>query len=398
MHLSDLRWIIGVSHLPTSLTSPIYSGMQLIMVQSCCCRRTTICTHCRQGVALNFGIQPSLNDPKLLFPALACAVVALICLSKSEPDDPEEGSLTYSMSRAPSQYTRESSQTFANSVAFGKSYRPKLIISTRSSRRTRRSRPSRPSVELESFPDPNLLSVGAALQVKGTEIDLDEQYESNTDDVEFTLDLDNIPLASKEVTPRPLEFVERTEPIKRYKPKAKKVNPKREHRKWVAIIFIGGALASLWSPGSTLGARGPNGVQDLYALLLLYCFGQLLALPLGIYSAYRLGQLPPLTFFEIMAFSVSEAWQLPLTDKLWGMLTGLLLNLGLFCFYLATITLSAATATGISNCSPLLAMFIGVIIFHELHGARTMRKLLVSFSILFYVGAIVLLAVSNTSD
>ena len=153
--------------------------------------------------------------------------------------------------------------------------------------------------------------------------------------------------------------------------------------KWTAVLVAIGAYNSGWGPLSTIGRVGMTSHDALFAVIC----GRFLVQPLA-------QLLLSLVVRKSPASVAREMWHSTRTDKAVAVAVGCFQGGGYYCYFIGSATLNKSAAFAISNCSPLFAVFLGVVVCSELKPYRWPARLAVLLSILLFVGAIVMLSLT----
>jgi uncharacterized membrane protein len=167
----------------------------------------------------------------------------------------------------------------------------------------------------------------------------------------------------------------------------------RGGRKWVFLLVLMGLNNSLWSPLSSLGQSGEDGIGGPYAA----------------YFALELGRVGIQPFIHVLyngccrkrlskRSSIELAKELTRRDFLYAFLNGMLISVGYFFYFLSSVVVNKAAAFAISNCAPLVTVLLGVCVLREVDTYSSASKKLIALSILLYTAAIALLTFSSLPE
>ena len=102
-----------------------------------------------------------------------------------------------------------------------------------------------------------------------------------------------------------------------------------DNRRWIYLCLFAGLLNGLWSPLSSLGTSGSDGVTNPYAGVFLFECGQCSSLLLSL-NYYGGGKVFALSHIKVLL-------ALPWKDIVFGLLSGLAVGMG-FTFYFVAST------------------------------------------------------------
>ena len=167
----------------------------------------------------------------------------------------------------------------------------------------------------------------------------------------------------------------------------------RGGRKWVFLLVLMGLNNSLWSPLSSLGQSGEDGIGGPYAA----------------YFALELGRVGIQPFIHVLyngccrkrlskRSSIELAKELTRRDFLYAFMNGMLISVGYFFYFLSSVVVNKAAAFAISNCAPLVTVLLGVCVLREVDTYSSASKKLIALSILLYTAAIALLTFSSLPE
>jgi drug/metabolite transporter (DMT)-like permease len=164
---------------------------------------------------------------------------------------------------------------------------------------------------------------------------------------------------------------------------------------WVYVCVLGGVVAALWSPFTTIGRHQPGTVSNPVAILFLYECGSFLSMTLmllyygGIIIVLERRCRPvwPQQYF-------AEAYKLPLKDKLWGCFSGGLVALGYACYFISSDAISPTIALGIASCEPLSTMILGALFAGSLKDTTSTQRRFMFVSAISFVAAVCMMTMS----
>lgn len=221
---------------------------------------------------------------------------------------------------------------------------------------------------------------------------------------------------------------------------------------YIGMCLLAGVSTGLWSPLSAYARGGDGGVNNPYVALFLFMSGQVLALPLLLAGQVYLQSdrvdmivyednvrdqsettealdsipsqdggcqllaaghvysnssgaplLPPqacggwLCIFQVcngVVKCMKESMDLPLRDKLFGMLAGIIVGVGYTCLFVASESATTTVAFAIACCDPLVAISIGVLFFGQLRHASFKQGAALCAAVVMFTTAIILFVFS----
>ena len=169
---------------------------------------------------------------------------------------------------------------------------------------------------------------------------------------------------------------------------------------WIFVSVFAGFLAGLWSPLSTFGrSKGSYPVDNPSVALFVFQLGSLSAVPLMLWCYGNIIQVheksPPSAPVAWSTY-VTQAWQLPMSDKKYALLAGAIVSCGTYIFFTASQAISSTVAFAIGSCAPLVTISIGVIIFKQLRNAPFRQSFFLLLSTFLFILAIALMVLASS--
>eukprot|EP00939_MAST-03C_sp_MAST-3C-sp1_P001252 g1252.t1 len=155
---------------------------------------------------------------------------------------------------------------------------------------------------------------------------------------------------------------------------------------YIGILASLGVLNSAWTAMSTLAGDSINGSMKVFVLAL----GRFLVqIPLQ-YTAAKLRN-------ESVVEQWKSAWKMPRCDLVRACGCGTLVGVGYWSFFISVESgTDQASAFAISNCSPLMSVFIGVFFLGELESYETSGRVGVAITCALFSSAISLISMSSS--
>lgn len=171
----------------------------------------------------------------------------------------------------------------------------------------------------------------------------------------------------------------------------------------VVLLIVAGTLMSGWgailgfgsidsSDPSTIDKLSPYG--QMFWFVLAIVFSNLLFIPLML--RFPIDRSEPVPF-SVFLQSFRCSW----LGHLLCVLGGVIWAFGFLCYVLSasSCSMNNATSYAIGQCAPLAAIFWGALLWKEFNGCRRIVWIYLIASVAFYIGAVVLAAISReTSD
>jgi hypothetical protein len=172
---------------------------------------------------------------------------------------------------------------------------------------------------------------------------------------------------------------------------------RNRNKKWIIIMIFGGIICSLWSPASfwsRMQSANDGGVGgnplDSYVCLFYFAVGKLMAIPMIYNHGIAIGYYENK---EILTH-IYELYRLPLSDKLYGILSGSFVGGGFYLYFKSSNMIATTAALGIASCEPLMNIFVSILFLNSLKYANLYRKLYMLLSVILFILAILFMALS----
>ena len=169
---------------------------------------------------------------------------------------------------------------------------------------------------------------------------------------------------------------------------------------WIYVSVFAGAIAGMWSPLQVMGRKGTGAVDNPLVCLFLFHSGAVLSIPMMLFYHGRvIATAGKVSGGASEVEYMSDYWQqlldLPMKDKMFGMLAGGVVAMGTFLFFTASAVLSSTISFAICSCAPLVSIAIGVIIFKQLDKAPTPQTVFIALASVLFTTAIVLMVLAD---
>lgn len=174
-------------------------------------------------------------------------------------------------------------------------------------------------------------------------------------------------------------------------------------RRAVLLCLLSSACGACWSPLVSYGYKKGHIVGNPYVAYSVYALGAVCAWPsvaaigtwLGEDAQFKVSHRGRSSSFRrhgrrlvrMLSTSSRPSW-------MWGAITGAIVAIGYIGYFLASSKVSSTVAFPISQCAPLIALFVEIST-GEFRGSSRRRLGFLSASIFFYVSAVVVITLGE---